>query len=114
MAKREQKDISPTVSGEDVDVRPAAHGANAYLRSFFENTENKTSNEIATARIAGSVIQAYAKLKQSLGAQEALSFMMARELSNDRAQLERFLALALPNAPIVRALPMVRTEEPQP
>jgi len=78
------------------------------LHEFFDN-KGRTSSDIATARIASSVLSTAAREKQAAGAADALQFMIARELSSDRSQLEKFLTAAMPAAPIVRALPTTET-----
>lgn len=75
------------------------------LHEFFDNKADRTSTDVATARIASSVLSTVARERQSAGAADALSFMMARELSSDKGQLEHFLSVAMPNAAIVKALP---------
>lgn len=77
------------------------------LKTFFSRAKDQqvTSSDVATARIASSVLSTHAREKQAAGAADALSFMIARELSADRTQLESFLVAAMPHTPIVRALP---------
>lgn len=89
---------------EDPELDDLAAQARDTLKEFFRN-KAKTSADIATARIAGSVLSTHARTKQAAGAADALNFMIARELSSDRAELERFLTAAMPGAPIVKALP---------
>jgi hypothetical protein len=78
--------------------------ARATLREFFDNKTQRTTMDVATARIASSLLATHAREKQAAGAADALNFMIARELSSDRSQLEQFLTAAMPNAPIVRSL----------
>jgi hypothetical protein len=92
----------PVIDSEDDDL---VDKARATLHEFFDNHGKRTSIDVATARIASSVYSTHAKIKQSRGAADALSFMIARELASDRVQLEQFLTAAMPSAPIVRALP---------
>jgi hypothetical protein len=82
--------------------------ARATLHEFFDMKTQRTSADVAVARIASSVLATDAKVKQSAGAADALSFMIARELASDKTQLEGFLTAAMPSAPIVRALPAKR------
>jgi hypothetical protein len=89
----------------DNETEKLAAKARKTLHAFFDNKEHRTSVDVATARIASSVLATNAREKQAAGAADALSFMIARELSSDKTQLEKFLTAALPNAPIVRALP---------
>jgi hypothetical protein len=79
--------------------------ARATLNDFFDNRSKRTSLDVATARIATSLLATNAREKQAAGAADALSFMIARELSSDKSQLEKFLTAAMPSAPIVKALP---------
>lgn len=79
--------------------------ARTELHDFFDHKEKRTNGDIAAARIASSLLSTNAREKQTASATDALSFMMARELSSDKEQLEKFLTAAMPNAPIVRALP---------
>jgi len=88
------------------DMEDLAGQARETLREFFNNRTGRTSMDIATARIASSVLSTFAREKQAAGAADALSFMIARELSTDKTQLEKFLTAAMPNAPIVRSLPV--------
>ena len=75
------------------------------LNDFFDNKDKRTSGDIAAARVASSLLATNSREKQAAGAADALSFMIARELSSDKAQLEKFLTAAMPSAPIVLALP---------
>ena len=75
------------------------------LYEFFNDKSKRTSGDIAEARIASSLLSTQARVKQAAGAADALTFMIARELSSDRAQLESFLTAAMPHAPVLRALP---------
>jgi len=79
--------------------------AKAELHNFFDNRGLRTPADIAAARIASSLLSTHAREKQTAGAADALNFMMARELSSDKTQLEQFLTAAMPAAPIVLALP---------
>ena len=89
---------------DDDDHDDLAIQARDTLKEFFKN-KARTSADIATARIASGVLSSYARTRQAAGAADALNFMIARELSSDRAELERFLVAAMPHVPIVRALP---------
>ena len=78
--------------------------ARTVIHEFFVNKE-RTSADVAAARVASSVLATDARTKQAAGAADALSFMIARELADDKTQLKRFLEAAMPAAPIVRVLP---------
>jgi hypothetical protein len=80
--------------------------ARQQLSDFFDIPRGrKTPEDVSTARVAGSFLATRAREKQAAGAADALNFMIARELSGDKTQLEKFLTAAMPNAPVVRALP---------
>jgi hypothetical protein len=83
--------------------------AHAALVEFFEDTSKRTTADIAVARIAWGLLSTNAREKQAAGAADALTFMIARELSKDKGELQDFLTAAMPSAPVVRALPP-RTE----
>lgn len=83
--------------------------AETSLHEFFDKRDGRTSADVAVARIASSLLSTQAREKQAAGAADALNFMIARELSSDRTQLEAFLTAAMPSAPIVRALPKLES-----
>lgn len=85
-------------------IEELAAQARSTLRDFFHE-KARTNADIAAARIASSLLSTFAREKQAAGAADALNFMMARELASDKAQLEQFLAAALPSSPIMKALP---------
>ena len=61
-------------------------------------------NELASVRLAGSVIASWTRLKQAERAQESNYFNMARELATDRAQLEQYIKLSMPDVPLIKVL----------
>lgn len=89
---------------------PLVEKARETLHEFFDKKDQRTSSDIATARIASSLLSTHARERQAAGAAEALQFMIARELSTDKAQLEAFLTAAMPAAPILKALPARKSE----
>jgi hypothetical protein len=93
----------------DVDMEELVVKARATLHEFFDNRKKRTSMDVATARIATTVLSTHSREKQAAGAADALSFMIARELASNKAQLERFLTAAMPYAPIVKALPKMES-----
>lgn len=101
------RDIKPEKHkpDDDVGMEALAAKARATLHEFFDNRAQRTSADVATARIASSLLSTFAREKQAAGAADALNFMIARELSSDKSQLEHFLTAAMPRAPILRALP---------
>jgi hypothetical protein len=56
--------------------------------------------------VRASLLSNYARLQQVNSARETTTFMMARELASDSETLERYLRSAMPNSPMVRALPV--------
>jgi cyanate lyase len=76
--------------------------AETSLHEFFDKKDGRTSADVAVARIASSLLSTNARERQTAGAADALNFMIARELSGDKTQLEAFLTAAMPTAPIVR------------
>jgi hypothetical protein len=89
----------------DVKMNDLVGKAIDSLHEFFDNKGQRTSNDIAAARVASSLLATNAREKQAAGARDALSFMIARELSTDKSQLENFLTAAMPNAAVLKALP---------
>lgn len=82
-----------------------AEKAIGQLEGFFDAQE-KSPQQIAVARVAATVISSWSRHRQTEGAREASLFMMARELAGDKEQLERYVRVAMPASPIVRALPV--------
>lgn len=74
--------------------------------SEFLTSDDVDTKQIGRARVAASVLSNYTRLQQVHGAREATTFMMARELANDRETLEKYVRAAMPNSPMVRALPV--------
>jgi hypothetical protein len=77
-----------------------------YLRS-----DDQSPASTARARIAAASISAVTRRKQAQGAARALDYQMARDLARDKSQLEEYVRLTMPAAPIVRALPSTPQSE---
>lgn len=71
------------------------------LRSFLDGAE-PTTKDIAEARVATSVLNSWVRLEQARGAREATTFMIARELAQDREQLQEYVNRALPSSPFAK------------
>ncbi len=82
------------------------------IHHIFTSNEH-TDNDVAAARIASSVLATWSKLKQSERSQEAIYFAMARELAEDKDQLEKYIALTLPDVPIVKMLDAKKLPAPR-
>jgi hypothetical protein len=91
------------LADEDRAFDQLANQAIHSLGSFLDGSDH-TKEDIGVARIASSVISAWTRHKQTEGAREATTFMMARELANDSETLARYLAVALPKSPVMRAI----------
>ena len=76
----------------------------AELRSFFRERSEK-AEDISRARVAATVLSAFTRHEQTQSAQVATTFMMARELADNSEQLAEYLRVAMPSAPVVKALP---------
>jgi len=94
MAKKDSEKI------EDL-IGPAA---NLLKRVFAAPGDELVDNDLTTARLAATVISSWTRLKQAERAQEAVYFSMARELAGDRAQLEQYIKLSMPDVPLVKVL----------
>ena len=75
------------------------------LKKIFTRPGDELSdNDVTTARIAGSLLATWSRLKQAERAQEAVYFNMARELASDREQLEAYVKASMPDVPLVKVL----------
>ena len=70
----------------------------------FVTAKEFTSQDLGKARVITSLISAYARLKQAEGAQQATTFMMARELANDKQELRAYIAATMPDHAVIKAL----------
>jgi hypothetical protein len=82
-------------------IKPAV---NALKKVFTQPGDELVDNDLTTARLAGSVLATWSRLKQAERAQEAVYFSMARELASDRSQLEQYVKLSMPDVPLVKVL----------
>lgn len=71
------------------------------LKRFFTSKDRSTTT-IAAARIAGSVVSSFARLRQSERAEQAMTLMIARDLAEDKTSLQRYLAVAMPTSPLIQ------------
>ncbi len=74
------------------------------LRGFLEGGDH-TGKDIAEAKIASGIVSSWVRNKQTDSALQATNFMMARELAQDRQQLETYIRLTNPQSALVKALP---------
>jgi hypothetical protein len=89
---------------DDVTIDELARLARRRVADFLK-ADDHTTMQIAEIRVATGVLATYARVKQTAGAREALTFMMARELAGDREQLADYIRATMPGAAIVKALP---------
>ena len=74
------------------------------LQEFFRKKE-ATASDMNRAKVAASTLSSVTRWKQTENAQQSLAFSMARELARDKSQLEEYVRVSMPTAPIARALP---------
>lgn len=79
------------------------------LANFLSDDE-PSSKAIGAARIAASVLSAWTRHKQTEGAREATTFMIARELATNKEELRHYLAVAMPSHDLTKALPAPKGE----
>ena len=87
---------------QDLDVLGAE--AVSALRKFLTQAEY-TSLDIGKARVAASALSAWTRNKATESAQQSNFLVLARELAVNKAEFRKFVKIAMPNAPIVKALP---------
>ena len=87
---------------QDLDLLGAE--AVSALRKFLSQPE-PTSLDIGRAKIAASSLSAWTRYKATESAQQGNFLLLARELATDKAEFRKFVKIAMPNAPIVKALP---------
>ncbi len=85
----------------DALIEPAV---NLLKKIFTAPGDDLADKDLVNARLAGSILATWSRLKQAERAQEAVYFSMARELANDRAQLETYIKLSMPDVPLVKVL----------
>lgn len=74
------------------------------ITSYFDSDGKDQALE-KKANAARSVLSSWARHEQTISAREATNFMMARELAQDKDQLEKYIKLSMPSSPLVKALP---------
>jgi len=74
------------------------------LSQFFRIAE-PAADALGKARVAATVLSAWTRAKQTEGAREATTFMIARELATDKEQLRQYMELSMPSHALIRALP---------
>ena len=70
----------------------------------FLDSDDSGKEALGRARVAGSILSAWTRHRQTLGARDATSFMLARELAEDREELLKYVALAMPENLLVKQL----------
>lgn len=90
---------------EEITLERLTNQAIATLSEFL-GSDDVDTKQIGRARVAASVLSNWSRLQQVRSAREATTFMMARELAQDHETLERYLRAAMPNSPMVKALPV--------
>lgn len=75
------------------------------LEEFFDSGAEVDSKAIGRARVASSVLSAWARERATQSATETRQVLMARELAENKEQLELYLKAAMPSAPVVKAIP---------
>lgn len=79
-------------------LEPVIDPAIKALETLFR-TIDPTEAEIMSAHMAKSILATWAKLKQSERAQDAMYFALARELSDNKEQLAKYIEVSLPGSP---------------
>jgi hypothetical protein len=77
------------------------------LRKFLQQGEH-TSMDIGAARVAASALSAWSRHKQTESARESNFIILARELAENKQQFRKFVIAAMPEAAIVKALPVAK------
>lgn len=88
---------------KDLDLLGAE--AVSALRKFLAGQDNATSLDIGKARVAASALSAWTRHRQTESARESNFLVLARELAENKEQFKKFVRVAMPNAPILAALP---------
>ena len=72
-----------------------------------EMTDRELRAHMGRARIAASALSSCTRYTQAVRATDAMHFMMARELADDRGQkLQEYMRLTMPESVITKALPI--------
>ena len=80
------------------------------LLQFFQQPD-KGRDAIAVARVAAASLSSSTRDEQTNNARRTLDWNMARDLARDKEQLEAYVRVSMPTAPIVRALPQLGPSE---
>src|SRR5688572_30439535 len=70
-----------------------------------DSEDELTVRALARIKYASTMISAFAKLEQTNGARQALSFAMARELSDNPEEFRRYVTVSMPEHPMTKVLP---------
>ena len=97
------KDDATEVS-VDREMEGLAASAIQSMRKYYSAAGEHTEKDLQSARIDVSLLSGFTRLRQANGARDALHFQMARELSTDKKELERYVAVAFPMSPFVKRL----------
>jgi len=75
------------------------------LLDFFEaKTEEEVDRLLKKAKVAGTALSNTTRHFQTRSGGEALDFMIAREIAKDKDEMRKFMKIARPSMPIVKAL----------
>lgn len=69
------------------------------------NSDGQDSALRNKAKLALGYLGVVAKREQTASARDATNFMMARELADDKEQLERYIRATMPSSRIIKELP---------
>lgn len=90
----------------DADLEKVAGKALTILSEYFdEDPEARTKDGYTMARLAAGVLATWTKHKAAENASIGLSFGMASALAEDQSDLRNWIRKAMPNHPVVKALP---------
>jgi len=84
-------------------VQLETESSEALLRFF--KAEDLSPSMIGAAKIAASAFSTCARRRATATAEKALGYQMARDLASDKDRLAEYVAVSMPSAPIVKALP---------
>ncbi len=86
------------------DIEVLAAEAVSGLRKFL-NLPEHTDKDLERVRVAQSIFASWTRLRQSSAHEQGNLVMLARSLAKDKSEFRRLVRLAMPNAPMLRALP---------
>jgi hypothetical protein len=84
-------------------VEQEIEGVFAELKDLREGAGERWEDRLRVVKAVIAAVSAWARIKQTEGAREAINFMIARELAQT-PDFKEYLALALPNHGVVKAL----------